>query len=150
MERSAIADFWRITLSQIPSEIGKLAYLASLRHPHTGSYHHAGFEQRYGSLLADEAIRCSHERVFRFWLTLSLVDQREDCQLYWSGLLEKRMIVLKAWQSGQPYLAWIPFAASPAERKNFALHMTTILSWISSLSDDVEAQEDWPPPQSDR
>ena len=138
MERTAIEDLWRITLSQIPSELGKLAYLASLRHPNTGRYHHAGFEQRYGFVLADEAIRGSHERVFRAWLMLPVLEQREDCELYWSGLLEKRKIVLEAWQAGQPYLNWSPAVASPAERRNFALHMDTVLEWIKSLSADDE------------
>ncbi len=132
MERSAIDDLWRITLSQIPSEIGKLSYLASLRHPNTGVYRHAGLRQRCGDV-AGEAIRASHERVFRHWLTLPLLEMRDDCELYWSGLLEDRAVVLSAWTSGQPYATWAPASASPAERANFALHMDLVLRWITYL-----------------
>jgi hypothetical protein len=134
LERSAIDDLWRITLSQIPSTLGQLAYLASLRHPNTGSYRHAGLEKRCGEPLADEAIRLSHERVFRHWLTLPIVEQRDDCELYWSSLLEKRQVVLTAWISGQPYVNWTPSNASPAERKNFDLHMGIVMEWFTTLS----------------
>jgi hypothetical protein len=137
LERSAIDDLWRITLSQIPSTLGQLAYLASLRHPNTGVYHHAGLEKRCGEPLADEAIRLSHDRVFRHWLTLPITEQRDDCELYWSGLLENRHVVLAAWISGQPYANWAPSSASPAERKNFDLHMSILLEWLKTLSVDA-------------
>jgi hypothetical protein len=137
VERSAVEDLWRITLSQIPSELGKLAYLASLRHPNTGVYRHAGLAMRSGSVLADEALRISHERIFRAWLTLSLTDQKEDCELYWSGLLENKNVVLAAWISGQPFANWSPSCASQAERMNFTMHMQIVLDWFTSLSDDA-------------
>lgn len=137
MERTAIDDLWRITLSQIPSELGQLAYLASLRHPNTGAYRHAGLEGRCGGPLADEAMRISHERVFRRWLTLPITEQREDCELYWSGLMEKRQVVLSAWITGQPYANWAPSNASSAERKNFELHMGIVLEWLTTLSVDA-------------
>ena len=150
LERSAIDDLWRITLSQIPSEVGKLAYLASLRHPNTGRYHHAGLEQRCGSILTHEAIRTSHERVFRQWLLWPLIEQREDCEFYWTGLLERREIVLEAWRTGQPYLNWSPASASAAERLNFAVHIGAALLWIKSLSAVSAIRADTPHPPPDR
>ena len=141
MDRSAIADLWRVTLSQIPAEFGRLVYLASLRNPNTGRYSHAGLASRCGELLADEAMRQSHERVLRQWLCLSLEEQRGDCELYWSSLLEPRATLLEMWIRTEPYNAWLPAAASPAERRNFDFHMKTMLSWIRRDSGGASHQE---------
>jgi hypothetical protein len=97
VERSAVEDLWRITLSQIPSELGKLAYLASLRHPNTGVYRHAGLAMRSGSVLADEALRISHERIFRAWLTLSLRKRTANC--IGRGFSKTKTLY---WQPGYP------------------------------------------------
>jgi hypothetical protein len=40
LERDAGGVLWRRTLSQIPSQFGRIAWLASLRNPNTGVYEH--------------------------------------------------------------------------------------------------------------
>jgi hypothetical protein len=56
-DRSAAADLWRNTLSQIPTTFGRLIYLASLRDQNTGAYHHHGLEQLFGPEQAEQTLR---------------------------------------------------------------------------------------------
>ena len=145
MDRSAIADLWRVTLSQIPSGFGRLVYLASLRNPNTGRYSHNGLAMRCGDQLADEAMRESHERVLRQWLCLPFGEQRTDCELYWTSLLEPRATLLEMWIRTEPYNAWLPAAASSAERRNFDFHVKTLLHWIRRDFAGASHREEWPP-----
>ena len=64
-DRSASADLWRNTISQIPSVFGRLVYLASLRNPNNGSYEHHGLALVFGEDEANKALKNSHTRGIR-------------------------------------------------------------------------------------
>lgn len=133
MDRSSIEDLWRVTLSQIPSLLGRLVYLSSLRDPNTGLYAHQGLALRYSSGEADEAIQESHQRVFGQWLILKVAEQREDCELYWSSLLEDRRRVAAMWIQTESYRSLFPASASPAQRADFNGHMEILLEWLRNV-----------------
>jgi hypothetical protein len=133
MDRHPIEDLWRVTLSQIPSLLGRLVYLSSLRDPNTGSYSHQGLAMRFSVREADAAILQSHESSFTQWLQLKVVEQREDCELYWSSLLEDRKLVADMWISTESYRSLFPASASPAQRLDFNTHMEIMLEWIRKL-----------------
>ena len=133
MERRAVEDLWRVTLSQIPSLLGRLVYLSSLRDPNTGLYAHHGLASRFSAQEADEAMRQSHERGFNQWLSLNLTEQREDCELYWSSLLEDRRLVAQMWVQTESYRTLFPASASPAQRVDFSSHMEIMLEWLRNL-----------------
>ena len=133
MDRSAVEDLWRVTLSQIPSLLGRLVYLSSLRDPNTGLYSHQGLAQRFHAAAADVAIRESHEAAFEQWLLLKIADQREDCELYWSSLLEDRSRVVEMWIRTENYRAMFPASASPAQRADFSGHMEILLEWLRNV-----------------
>ena len=143
MDRSAIEDLWSVTLSQIPSLLGRLVYLSSLRDPNTGTYAHHGLAGRYGSPEADAAIRESHETAFERWLVLRVVEQREDCELYWSSLLQDRRVVAEMWACTESYRALFPASASIAQRADFNSHMEILLEWLRNVygggADDRDA-----------
>jgi hypothetical protein len=143
MNRSAIEDLWRVTLSQIPSLLGRLVYLSSLRDPNTGLYAHFGLAQRFNAAEADAAIRASHELSFEQWLKLEVGDQREDCELYWSSLLEDRRLVAEMWIRTESYRSLFPASASPAQRADFNAHMEILLEWLRNVyaggADDRDA-----------
>ena len=64
LERNALADLWKHTLSQIPSTYGRLVYLASLRDPNSGIYRHHGLSAAFGREQSTGALRKSHEDTF--------------------------------------------------------------------------------------
>ena len=72
LERDAVADLWKHTLSQIPTTYGRLVYLASLRDPNSGSYRHHGLSAAFGREQSTYALRTSHEQTFLQWLNLPL------------------------------------------------------------------------------
>ena len=65
---AAAAESWQRTLAAIPTLIGRVAYLSSLRNVHTGSYEHFGLAQRIGEDEVDRILRRSHMSVFQEWL----------------------------------------------------------------------------------
>ena len=89
-DRSAAADLWRNTISQIPSVFGKLVYLASLRNPNNGAYEHHGLALVFGEDEANKALRNSHNKVFAEWLSFNLEQQKADLDLYISGLVRRQ------------------------------------------------------------
>lgn len=132
MQRAA-EDLWRVTLSQIPTLLGRLVYLSSLRDPNTGFYSHQGLALRFGVEEADEAICGSHELAFEQWLPMKVTDQRDDCELYWSSLLENKRLVVEMWIRTESYRTLFPASASAAQRVDFNAHMEIMLEWLRNV-----------------
>src|SRR6202171_603321 len=88
LERNALADLWKHTLSQIPSTYGRVVYLASLRDANSGIYRHHGLSAAFGREESLSALRKSHEDAFREWLNLPLPDKSADLVAYFQSLDE--------------------------------------------------------------
>src|ERR1700682_6509675 len=86
LERNALADLWKHTLSQIPTTYGRLAYLASLRDPNSGAYRHHGLSAAFGREECGKALKQSHERIFSEWLNLAFAEKSWDLRNYLQGL----------------------------------------------------------------
>src|SRR5579864_3779020 len=108
LDRGVASDLWRNTLSQIPSVLGRLVYLASLRNSNSGRYEHHGLALVFGEDEANRALKRSHSQVFREWLTFNLEQQKTDLELYLSGLDEDKRTVLATWQELAYYRALMP------------------------------------------
>ncbi len=116
---AAISDSWRRTLSGIPTLIGRVAYLASLRNANTGVYEHFGISQRIGEEEADRVLRRSHMAVFQEWLCYGLGSQKEELEEYLSGLNGDRREIMANWITLEPYGTWVPAESRDVERKLF-------------------------------
>lgn len=82
LERNALADLCKHTLSRIPTVSGRIVYLANLRDNHSGTYKHHGLIASFGRDEAVRALRESHEAAFREWLLLSLSEKNDDLRDY--------------------------------------------------------------------
>src|SRR5258708_40335259 len=107
-DRSASADLWRNTISQIPSVFGRLVYLASLRNPNNGFYEHHGLSLVFGEDEANKALKNSHAKVFAEWLSFNLEQQKADLDLYISSLFENKQVVIETWIRLSPYRNLLP------------------------------------------
>jgi hypothetical protein len=133
VNREAIAaENWQRTLSGIPTILGRLAYLASLRNANKGTYEHAGLAQRIGERESNEILRRSHLSVFQEWLCLGLEGQKNEVEEYFSGLDGDIREIIANWVTLPPYQEWVPTESRDVERKLFCLDLGIILELIRS------------------
>jgi len=134
LERDALADLWKHTLSQIPNTYGRLAYLASLRDPNSGSYRHYGLSAAFGREDSLGALRKSHEDTFLEWLRLPLSAKAEDLREHFQNLEENPRAVVTYLARGMSYLGQAPDAASRAQRRQFQHEMEILLELLRNDS----------------
>jgi hypothetical protein len=130
LERGAIAEVWRNTLSQVPTLFGRLVYLAGLIDPNSGRYQHHGLAHYVGEDDADAALRQSHEDCFTTWIAYPLVRQRTDLEEYLSGIEGDRKVVLRAWLQLERYRECVPASALQVEKELFLGDLETLLALL--------------------
>lgn len=134
LERSALVDLFRHTLSRIPTVWGRLAYLASLRDVNSGAYRHHGLSATYGRDESVAALRESHERVFLEWLTMPLPAKYADLTSYFADLEDSRDSVVKHWLRTRVFRMFTPDLASAAERELFTSEFDLLLEMFTNAS----------------
>jgi hypothetical protein len=121
---------WQRTLSAIPTLIGRVAYLSSLRNVHTGSYEHVGLAQRIGEDGVDRLLRRSHMGVFQEWLCFGLERQKEEVDEYFSGVEGEKREIVSNWLTLEPWNNWVPGESRDVERKLFNADLAVVLELI--------------------
>jgi len=127
LDRGAVSNLWRNTLSQIPSVFGRLVYISSLRNANNGRYEHHGLAQIFGEEDANKALKKSHVQIFSEWLTFNLEQQTRDLEQYLDGLPDPRAMVLDTWIKLSPYRNLIPASVRGVERRLYIRDLTTLL-----------------------
>ncbi len=131
-DRSAAADLWRHTLSQIPSVFGRLVYLSSLRDPNTDRYEHHGFTLTFGTEIANRTLNESHLMAFSEWLSFTLEQQQADLDLYLSDLPNDKRTVIESWLRLTPYRHLVPSKAGGAERELYLTDLEILLTLLKN------------------
>ena len=130
-DETPAAELWRRTLSQIPTVFGRLVYLASLRDANSGIYEHHGFAQRFTQREADKALRRSHANTFESWLHFSLEQQKDDLEIYLSGLDQDRKMVLANWRAFPPFLTFVPANSKDVQRELFLSDLDLVIATVT-------------------
>lgn len=133
--RALIEQNWRRTLDGIPTLLGRLAYLASLRNPATCVYEHAGLAGRIGSDEAEALLARSHAEVFRQWLGLKLREQEDELREYFNSLDAGAGQIVRNWLTIEPYSGWIPADSRDAERELFRTDLEIVLAKLRGAFD---------------
>jgi hypothetical protein len=131
LERSALADVFKHTLSRIPTAFGRLAYLASLRNPNSGNYHHHGLFMAFGREESVKALVKSHRRVFREWLAMPLQAKHRDLTAYFAELEDPPESVIRHWMHSRVYQSYIPESATRAEKEFYIKELDVLLEVLS-------------------
>jgi len=127
---AALAESWHRTLAGIPTVLGRMAYLASLRNTNTGSYEHFGLAQKVGAGDVDRLLRRSHLEVFQEWLCFGLERQKQELEQYFSELEGDKREILANWLCLEPYGIWVPAESRDVERKLFYTDLEVVLELI--------------------
>ncbi len=125
-------ESWNRTLGRIPTTLGRLAYLASLRNPNTGAYVHFGLAQRAGAAEVDRIARQSHASVFQQWLQFDLRSQKDDLETYLTEQEGDRTTVIATWSRLPPFAAWMPAETRDVERRLFESDLRVVLELVRS------------------
>jgi len=131
LERSALADLWKNTLSRIPSTYGRLTYLASLRDANSGVYRHHGLASLFGRDQSAQALRKSHELAFQEWLELDLEGKSADLKGYIAELEDPPGVVLQHLAHSAPSEFQLPDNAGAAERRLFQRDFRTAVELLT-------------------
>jgi len=152
LERSAIGDLWKHTLSRIPALYGRLTYLASLRDPNSGAYRHHGLSAVFGRDESGKALRESHEQAFVEWLKMSLAEKHEDLRRHLAlledpqGMAVDQAVVVEHWLRTGIYRTMAPSAARPVEAELFSRDLEALLETLRlSTRPGESALKSWPP-----
>ena len=132
LQRTAAADLWRNTLSQIPTVFGRLVYLSSLRSPVTGKYEHHGLALVFGDEEASRALKKSHSQAFAVWLNFNLEQQKADLDLFLSSVLEDKRAVLETWLSVRTYRTFIPASAKTVEKRLYLADIEALIALLKN------------------
>src|SRR6266853_6622446 len=117
LERTAMADLLKNTLSRIPTVFGQIMYLASLRDANSGVYRHHGLSATFGRQDSMLALAESHTRVFVEWLGMPRAEKHQDLTAYLQGLDDGYDTAIRHWRRTQAYLVNVPSSATPAEKQ---------------------------------
>src|SRR5690349_5120688 len=98
LERNASADLFRHTLSKVPTVLGRLEYLASLRDPNSGTYRHHGLAAVFGRDESKRALCAAHEEAYQEWLNLSLSQKKDDALEHLESINGSKPGILQHWQ----------------------------------------------------
>lgn len=130
LERTALADLWKHTLSRIPTASGRLVYLATLRDVNSGTYKHHGLFTTFGREEAAQALHHSHHEVFQTWLNLPLAEKNEDLKEYLIRLDDPQDDVVQHWLQSGVYRSYVPAAAREAETELFCRDLEMLLQFL--------------------
>ncbi|HWE49279.1 MAG TPA: hypothetical protein VG273_05800 [Bryobacteraceae bacterium] len=127
---TAVAENWQRTLATIPTVLGRIAYLASLRNVNKGTYEHAGLAQRIGEIESDGILRRSHFAVFQEWLGFGLERQKNELEEYFSDLAGDTREIIATWITLPPYTDWVPVDSRDVERELFCADLRVVLDLV--------------------
>ena len=133
LQRTAAADLWRNTLSQIPSVFGKMVYLSSLRSPITGKYEHHGLALVFGEDEASRALKKSHVQAFTEWLSFDLEQQKADLDLYLSSVRADKRAIVENWLSVRSYRTFIPASAKTVEKRLYMADIEALIALLKNV-----------------
>jgi hypothetical protein len=147
--RRVVEDFTARTLAALPTEFGKLLYLASLRDFSSGNYVHAGLTARYSCESVQQALGFCHEEVFMRILEMPLEQQEWDLRACVAGLEGEFWGKLRRWRESEFYRLLIPPNAPPYLREIFLANVGALLDVVleEGARQGLDASPTQPPGQ---
>lgn len=125
-----IEDFVSQSLASIPTELGRLFYVAALRDASEGCYRHPALEKAYSGPSVHQALLYCHEELLEKILETTLEHQERDLRAYLAGTGVPADKVAARWLEGEAFRSLVPFSAPPYLRDLFFSNLRVILGLI--------------------
>lgn len=125
--RRIIQDFTLTTLAGIPSEFGRLAYMASLRDLSSGKYEHAGLAAMYPDEAIQQALQLCHEQVFERVLETGLEQQEKDLKGCLAQMPGGVCATVAHWRRMEAYRILMPERAPSYLKELFCSNLRALL-----------------------
>ncbi len=131
--RAVIEEFAAHWLSSLPTDLGRLIYVAKLRDLYTGTYRHPFLEETFPKASVDQALVFCHEELFSKFLENSFERQAFDLRLTLLGLEQPPAEIAARWLELELYCSFVPTGASARLRDLF---VSKIRSMLAALVED--------------
>ncbi len=122
-----IQDFATSSLAAIPSDYGRLLYVALLRDLASGRYQHEGLAAIYPEEAVQQALDYCHEELFARILETPLEQQEWDLRACLGNLQGEFWEVVRRWQELEFYSILAPFGVPAYLRDLFCSNLRTLL-----------------------
>ena len=126
--QQAYDDLVSRSLSRVPSELGRLIYLASTREYNTGHYYHQGLSDRFGPDAAQKALEIAHRQAFYKVSAFALEDLAQELERYLESTKENPLECLRAWQKLEPYRIAVPADVNATVARLFTSNLRLALA----------------------
>src|SRR5579872_5370050 len=117
-----------LALNDLPNDLTRMLFLASLRDCNSGRYLHPQLSQRVGVEEADRALGVCHQQIFRNLLNTPASGYALQLEEYIRYTRADRSVVLDTWQSLQAYRSTVPVHASELYCELFCLNIELALT----------------------
>jgi hypothetical protein len=125
-------------LLNLPNDLTRMIYLASLRDCNSGLYLHPALSQREGIQAADRALRHCHEQVFRRLLTTRLPEYVRQLREYVRYTRGETVTMLNTWKSLQAYRATVPVGVASTSAELFFLNTSVAIEVLSRRMPELQ------------
>jgi hypothetical protein len=117
-----------LALDDLPNDLTRMLYLASLRDCNSGRYLHPQLSQRMGVEEADHALSVCHREIFRHLLNTPATGYALQLEEYIRYTRANRSVVLDTWRSLQAYRSTVPVHTTPIYCELFCLNVELALT----------------------
>lgn len=114
-------------LAELPNDLARVIYLASIRDYNTGVYLQAELSRRYGAVPVDQILKLHHERAFQNLLESPVCAYVEQLGLYISFAGAPRAELIKTWKDLKAYNSAIPLQCDTLAAELFRLNVVSAL-----------------------
>lgn len=134
-----IEQFASQWLADVPTKLGRLLHVSTLRDVSTGLYHHPALEDVYSKPAVHQALAYCHEELFDKVLESALQEQERDLRMLLREIEAPAGEIAARWLELEYFRLFVPLGAPPYLRRLFFSNMRVILGLIVAEHASVSA-----------
>ena len=134
-----IEDFTSRTLAAIPSDIGRVVHVATLRDLASGRYRHEGLAAVYPELAVDQALAHCHQELFAKILETPLESLEWDLRVCLSALEGPLEEIAARWLEIEFYRLLVPSGVPVYLRDLFCSNLRVLLGLVVEERANLES-----------